>query len=289
MKPSTKRSVFIDAGHHDIVLPESASRPGEPVRGPQGTLLALTTPASQRSLEAGIEELLALRRADVHARLGVFVGDIALPYDARPRDSTALAPSFIALLESRGLSADDVTWVSETVARNRGKKLIDRTRHRYPGAVPTYAEFGWALCTDGEVTALVSDRTLEGSEGITMSVLTRGQRALCSAILLGHKHLIARDGFTEHKAFYSQLDDPYIGRKLWAAALSVEAMTPGCAQLELHEHVLEMGERGEPRTWTCASNDLAGPGELDIAQLEADLNHTNPSFWLVESQDASRE
>lgn len=275
------RRVLVDAGHYPICLP--ADGVGETVGAIDQPIVARTTAASLRTFAAGAARVRALHDAGVPATLGVLVGDLAVPAAARPRGVDGLPPSYRAVANAHGLLPEAIALRSEASARNRGKKLVDRARHGYAGAEATYRHRGWAFCTDGNTLAVATDRTLEGNEGLVMCILVRGDRALCPAILLGHQQLIARDGFTEHEAIYSSVDDPHIARKLWASTHALGAIAPDLEQLVAHTHIIESDERGSMRTVHYTGARLHAPGELPYRTFAADLTSAAPGWSLPDT------
>lgn len=273
----SRRRVMVDGGHFDI----RPRPPGTPLEGPTGTVFARLTDTALGCFRAAVVECLELRGLGVEADVGVLIGDLAVAGAHRPRGVASLPPAYLGILDGAGLDPEEVLIWSEASARNLGKKLVDRAKKRFLDPQDSYRRWGWSFVRDERGTlGLVSDASLDWADGMPLSILTRGGRALCPCIVMGHKERIARAGYTEHLGLYGFPDDGYIERKLYAAAAAHAAL--GRDQLDAHVHGIRYTPDGPSFKTTFVPEDFVEPGQLPFDEFVEDIGMVAPAFAVRE-------
>lgn len=269
------RPIMVEAGHYTLssrgndAETEAVDVPGA------GRWRGATSETTRRCFALAAEEVRRLRAAGSPARLGLMVGDLALPGGSRPTGASWAVPgSYRALLVERGLDADaDVDVWGEAACRNLGRRrLLDVARHRNVPGAASYAAWGWALLRDADGIRLASDASLEWDGDVRAAVLTRGLAALCPLVFAGLKEAIFRADYRRHIAIYARADDPWIDVKLRAAAATVAQLRLGTVGEQM-DRILA-GSGWTDATWSAA--DLVAPGELDWPDFLAAVRSHHP-------------
>jgi len=246
-----------------------------------GRWWAETSETTRRCVAAAAEEVQSLRAVGTVARLGLMVGDLALPAGKRASGAAwGLPATYQAVLREHDLSAADVVIWGEAACRNLGRRrLLDAARHRYASGRASYATWGWALLRAGDGIRLVSDASLDWDGDVRAAVLTRGPAALCPLVFAGLKEAIFRAGFSRHVAIYARADDPWIDVKLRAAAAAVAQLRLGDVGEQVDRILVGTGLAAS--TWSAA--DLVAPGERAWADFLAEVREHSPGASELEN------
>ena len=269
--------MLVEAGHFTI-----SARPFDGITGERldvpgiGGMTAGTTDTTRQCFALAVAEVRALRAQGTDARLGLMVGDLALPAGHRvPGEEWALPLSYVEILDAAGLDPADVLVWGEAYARNQGKRrLLDEARRRHAGGRTSYAQFGWALLHDADGLRLASDASLEWDGDVRAAALTRGNAPLCPLVFAGLKRAIFQAGFTRHVAIYARADDPWIDLKLRAAAAIVAQLRLGAVGEQVDRIVSSPSSPPAQCVWTAA--DLVAPGERTWPEFHAAVRAHHP-------------
>lgn len=270
---------LVEGGHFTLVALRPDGGDGEPLAVPGGgSWWAGTTETTRLCLARAVEEARRVRELGRPARVGLMVGDLALPAGCRPAGGAwALPESYRAIVAAGGLAAEDVIVWGEAYARNQGKRrLLDEARRRHPDPRATYAAWGWALLHDTEGIRLASDASLDWEGDVRAAVLTRGRSPLCPLVFAGLKRAIFQAGFARHVAIYARADDPWIDVKLRAAAAVVAQLRRGAVGEQI-DWILSTAD-SSPSVATWSAPDLVAAGERDWHEFLAEVREHHPGL-----------
>lgn len=276
--------VLVEGGHFTLAARPADVGGGEPVDVPgAGRWWAGTTETTRLCLALAIEEARRLRATGSTARIGLMVGDLALPAGGRPAGGAwALPPSYRAMLADAGLDPGEVLVWGEAYARNQGKRrLLDEARHRHPDGRKTYAAWGWALLHDPSGIHLASDASLDWDGDVRAAILTRGISPLCPLVFAGLKRAIFQAGYARHVAIYARADDPWIDVKLRSAAAAVAQLRLGAVGEQVDRIVLSPGSVPAEIAW--GPGDLVAAGERDWSDFLAEVREHHPGASELET------
>ena len=273
-------ATMVEGGHFTLRADRSGGGEGELVRVPgAGLWWAGTSDTTRLCFALAAEQVRDLRVRGQRARLGLMVGDLAVPAGSRPVGGAwAVPPSYRAILAANGLDRGEVTVWGEAYTRNQGKRrLLDEARHRFPHAAQTYAAWGWALLHDDDGIRLASDASLDWDGDVRAAVLTRGIAPLCPLVFAGLKRAIFQAGYARHVAIYARADDPWIDVKLRAAAAAVAQLRLGDVGEQIDRIVLSAASPPTETRWLPA--DLVAAGERPWPEFlgEVRLHHPGTS------------
>jgi hypothetical protein len=273
--------VLVEGGH--FTLAARATGAGEPVDVPGlGRWWAGTTETTRLCLALAAAEVRGLRASGRDARLGLMVGDLALPAGRRPVGGAwALPESYRAILPEHGLAAGEIVVWGEAYCRNHGKRLLDEARHRHAIGRASYAAWGWALLHDAGGIHLASDASLDWDGDLRAAVLTRGISPLCPLVFAGLKRVIFQAGYTRHVAIYARADDPWIDVKLRSAAAAVAQLRLGVVGEQVDRILLSPGSTPAETCWI--PSDLVAAGERDWPDFLAGVRTHLPGATELES------
>ncbi len=265
--------LLVEGGHYTLTRGAADDIAGETVVLPDGSSWSAgTTETTQWSFAAAIDAARAARSVGRTARIGLLVGDIALPPGERPVGGAwALPASYRSLLEAAGMTDADVWVIGEAYARNQGKRrLLDEVKGRR-SPEQTYAEEGWALLTDGKELRLASDASLAWGGGVRSALLLRGAAPMCPLVLAGLKRAIFQAGCASGAKQGSWAGGP--GRPL-----------AGRRGEGLHQTLLKCASRAKQGSWVGAPpSGLPGAGEGLHQTLEKYVEHR---AWYALADDS---
>ena len=277
--PAPALRVLVEGGHYSIGATPSAD--GELLELPDGRrCTAMTTESTQACFATAAREALRLRAHGTPARIGLLVGDLALPGESRPSaGSWALPPSYRTILAEAGLTPEDVSIYGEAYARNQGKRrLLDEVLARSEPPEETYRREGWALFHgDRDEICIASDASLDWEGDVRVAMLARGPTPLCPLIFAGLRRAVFQAGFGIHWAVYAIADDHLIDRKLRAAAAAVAQLRGG--RVGAQKDTLFLASQAQPalqRTWEL--DELVAPGERPWSTFVECVRAHHPQF-----------